>query len=129
MAWPTVAPSPFTRLNTPFGTPAACRTSAKMIAFNGAISLGLSTMVQPAARAGATLHVIWLMGQFHGVMNPQTPIGSRMIRVLPCMCSNSYSPSTAIICFRWPTPVAAWALVASVVGAPISWEIAFAMSS
>jgi len=30
-------------------------------------------MVQPAARAGATLQVIWLIGQFHGVIRPHTP--------------------------------------------------------
>jgi hypothetical protein len=54
-----------------------------MIALSGVISLGLSTIVQPAASAGATLHMIWFMGQFHGVMNPHTPIGSRMISELP----------------------------------------------
>ena len=48
-----------------------------MIAFSGATSVGLSTTVQPAASAGATLHMIWLTGQFHGVIRPQTPIGSR----------------------------------------------------
>jgi len=58
IACPTVGPSPLTRLNTPFGTPAACITSAKMIALSGAISLGFSTIVQPAAMAGATLHMI-----------------------------------------------------------------------
>jgi acyl-CoA reductase-like NAD-dependent aldehyde dehydrogenase len=42
----------------PFGTPAACSTSARMMALSGAISLGFSTMVQPAASAGATLQVI-----------------------------------------------------------------------
>src|SRR5262245_42965476 len=49
LACPTVGPSPLTRLKTPRGTPAACNTSAKMIAFSGAISLGFSTIVQPAA--------------------------------------------------------------------------------
>ena len=57
---------PLTRLNTPFGTPAACITSAQMMAFIGAISLGFSTIVQPAAMAGATLQTIWLIGQFQG---------------------------------------------------------------
>jgi hypothetical protein len=46
-------------------------------------------MVQPTASAGATLQAIWLTGQFHGVMKPQTPIGSRAISVLPCRVSNS----------------------------------------
>ena len=37
-------------------------TSASMKAFSGATSLGLSTTVQPAARAGATLAAIWCSG-------------------------------------------------------------------
>jgi hypothetical protein len=39
IAAPTVGPSPLTRLNTPLGTPAACRISAKISAEKGAISL------------------------------------------------------------------------------------------
>ena len=89
MASPTVGPSPLTRLKTPAGTPASSRISAKMIASSGAISLGLSTMVQPAASAGATLQVIWFCGQFHGVIMPTTPTGSRRISVLPRTSSNS----------------------------------------
>src|SRR5437773_9785542 len=87
-ASPTVGPSPLTRLNTPGGTPASSSTSAKRIAFSGAISDGFSTIVQPAASAGATLQVIWLIGQFHGVMKPQTPTGSRTIAVDPRTSSN-----------------------------------------
>ena len=37
-------------------------------------------MVQPVASAGATLQAIWLIGQFQGVMKPQTPIGSLTMR-------------------------------------------------
>jgi len=59
-----------------------------MMAFSGATSDGLSTMVQPAAMAGATLQTIWLIGQFHGVISPTTPIGSRAIWVRPIMYSN-----------------------------------------
>jgi hypothetical protein len=76
------------RLNTPAGTPAASRISANRIALSGAISVGLSTIVQPAASAGATLQAIWLIGQFHGVIRPHTPIGSRRIRVVPRCSSN-----------------------------------------
>ena len=36
--------------------------SARMKALSGATSLGLSTTVQPAARAGATLATIWWSG-------------------------------------------------------------------
>ena len=49
----------------------------KQIALSGAISLGFRTTVQPVASAGATLEAIWFSGQFHGVISPQTPIGSR----------------------------------------------------
>jgi hypothetical protein len=47
--------------------------SAKIIALNGAPSGGFKAMGQPAANDGATLHVIWLIGQFQGVIRPQTP--------------------------------------------------------
>ena len=57
-ASPTTGPKPVTRLKTPFGSPAAATTSARMKALNGAISEGLSTTVQPAASAGATLSAI-----------------------------------------------------------------------
>jgi hypothetical protein len=59
--------------------------SDQMMASIGASSDGFSTIVQPAANAGRTLQAIWLIGQFHGVIRPHTPIGSRAICVLPCM--------------------------------------------
>ena len=37
--------------------------------------------MQPVASAGATLEATWFSGQFHGVISPQTPIGSR--RTIP----------------------------------------------
>ncbi len=45
-------------------------------------------MVQPAASAGATLHMIWFIGQFHGVMKPHTPMGSLRSVVVPFCSSN-----------------------------------------
>ena len=96
-AVPTVGPSPFTRLNTPGGTPAASRISANRIALNGAISEGFKIIVQPAASAGATLQAIWFMGQFHGVINPQTPTGSRMMREGPRSSSNLNSRKTSSV--------------------------------
>ncbi len=86
---PTPGPSPLMRLNTPAGTPASSRISAKIIASNGAISLGFNTIVQPAASAGATFTEIWFIGQFQGVIRPQTPIASRATRVVPMRSSNS----------------------------------------
>ena len=85
---PMRAPSPWIRLNTPAGTPASCRISARICAENGAYSLGLSTIVQPASSAGATLHSTWFIGQFHGVINAQTPTASFTRWVLPRRFSN-----------------------------------------
>ena len=128
MAWPTPGPSPLTRLKTPAGTPAAAMTSAKTTPLKGAISLGFSTMVQPAASAGRTFSVIWLIGQFHGVMNPQTPIGSRRIIVPPRRSSNSKFSRSRRAVLAMTTPMAACAFVDRLLGAPISAVIASAMS-
>src|SRR5471030_1685363 len=65
-AAPTVAPSPFTKLKTPLGTPASCITRAQIMALKGEYSDGLSTMVHPAASAGMTLAATWFIGQFQG---------------------------------------------------------------
>jgi len=40
------------------------------------ISLGLATTVLPKAKAGANLKVNRYIGRFHGVIIPDTPIGS-----------------------------------------------------
>ena len=58
-------------------------TSVKICAEYGATSEGLSTMVQPVASAGNTLQAIWLIGQFHGVIRPHTPIGSLVTSAAP----------------------------------------------
>jgi hypothetical protein len=41
----------------------------------------LTTAVQPAASAGATLRVIMAAGKFHGVIAAITPIGWRSTRM------------------------------------------------
>ena len=64
-----------TILSTPFGMPARSASSASANAEKGVCSAGFNTIVQPAARAGATLRVIIAFGKFHGVMAAQTPIG------------------------------------------------------
>ena len=97
---------------------------------NGAISEGFSTIVQPQASAGATLQAIWLAGQFQGVIRPQTPTGSRTMRVVPCCFSNSKSLRTPSATMKWPSPAGACcALAIFASGAPISSLIACAMSS
>ena len=73
---PTPAPSPFTKLKTPAGKPASCIISANNKPDKGAISDGFKIIVHPVAKAGITFKAIWLIGQFQGVIKPQTPIGS-----------------------------------------------------
>jgi len=43
------------------------------------ISDGLSTIVLPAASAGASDMIAMKVGEFHGVMTPTTPNGSRSV--------------------------------------------------
>jgi hypothetical protein len=98
------------------------------MALNGASSLGLSTMVHPAASAGATLHAIWLSGQFHGVMRPHTPMASYRTRDRPRGSSNAKSASTRRATRMCAAAAGAWAPRARRVGAPISCVSAVAMA-
>ena len=77
-ASPASSPSPLTRLNTPFGSPASSKISAHRLADSGVNSAGLSTTVQPDASAGASFQLSSMNGVFHGVMRPATPIGLRL---------------------------------------------------
>ena len=81
--------------------------SASTWADSGANSLGLSTMVQPAAIAGATLHITWFIGQFHGVINAHTPAGSRRTVARPSFCSNGNSRAAPSVALAWPRPIGA----------------------
>jgi hypothetical protein len=83
-------------LNTPGGNPASCIISANSMPDSGAISLGFSTAVQPAASAGISFAVIWLMGQFQGVIIAQTPIGSSRTTVLPDALARSHSKRSSV---------------------------------
>ena len=53
---PTSGPAPRTRLATPAGSPASSSARISRMAVDGVSSLGLSTNVLPASRAGATFH-------------------------------------------------------------------------
>lgn len=86
---PTPSPSPFTRLNTPLGTPTLSKISANITAANGVSSDGFNTTVLPAANAAANLSDVWLVGKFHGVTNPATPIASLTTKSSPRCSSNS----------------------------------------
>ncbi len=67
--------SPVTTDSTPAGRPARSASTHSASAEYGVSSEGLTTMVQPAAKAGPTLRVIMAVGKFQGVMAAQTPMG------------------------------------------------------
>ena len=55
---PVVGPSPGTTLITPGGKPTSTASSASRSAVSGVWGSGFSTIVQPAASAGASFHVV-----------------------------------------------------------------------
>ncbi|MNI44297.1 hypothetical protein D3C73_986680 [compost metagenome] len=78
---PTPAGRPVNTLNTPAGMPARSASTASASADSGVISDGLTSTVQPAARAGAHLRVIIALGKFHGVIAATTPTGCLSTRM------------------------------------------------
>ena len=126
---PTTGPKPLTRLKTPAGKPAAWMISVKIMALTGAISLGFNTTVQPAAKAGATLRVIWLRGKFQGVMQPTTPIGSRTTKELPTFSSQRKARATLAALPQLNIGPPTWIILAILIGMPTSRAMAVAISS
>ena len=76
---PASSPNPVTTLKTPSGKPARSTSAANSNVEAGACSAGLTTNVQPAASAGASFQLINSIGEFHGVIAPTTPTGSRSV--------------------------------------------------
>ena len=74
-----VVPSPVRTLSTPAGNPTSRASSPRRSALSGVCSAGFSTVVQPAASAGAIFHAAIISGKFHGTIWPQTPTGSRRV--------------------------------------------------
>ena len=64
-----------TTLRTPAGRPASSISAATASAVSGVSAAGLSTIVQPAASAGAILRVAMAAGKFQGVTSTLTPTG------------------------------------------------------
>src|SRR6202000_2923901 len=62
-------------LSPPAGSPARSARRPRASAVSGVCSAGLSTIVLPAASAGAALRVIIAAGRVHGVMAAVTPTG------------------------------------------------------
>ena len=67
--------TPNTTLSTPAGRPASAKACASTNEDMGVSSEGLSTMVQPAARAGAILRAGKMAGKFQGVKAATGPSG------------------------------------------------------
>src|ERR1039457_4286141 len=89
-----VSRSPQITLNTPGGRNSAISSAISSVDA-GVVSAGLSTMVLPAAMAGAHFQTAIIIGKFHGVTAAQTPIGSRrMNEVNPDMYSPAERPSS-----------------------------------
>ena len=61
------------------GTPASTASSASRSVEVGVISDGFTTIVLPAASAGKSFQPSSTSGEFHGVIAPTTPIGSRTV--------------------------------------------------
>src|SRR5579883_740678 len=79
-ASPATAPYPVTTLTTPGGISASAITRRMNSSSDAEVySDGLMTTVQPAASAGASFQPASIRGEFHGVMNAQTPTGSRSV--------------------------------------------------
>ena len=70
-------------LSTPPGSPACSSTRASASIDRGVCWAGLTTIVQPAAIAGAILRVPMAIGKFHGVTNTHGPTGWRIVRIRP----------------------------------------------
>src|SRR5881628_576924 len=86
-------------LNTPRGSPATSVMRAIASAVSGVAEAGLSTTVQPAARAGAILRVTIVAGKFQGVTAATGPIGCRSTQVrLPACGDGTHSPVTRRAC-------------------------------
>ena len=79
---PTISGTPTTTLRTPSGRPARLASSASAMADRGVSSAGLTTIGQPAARAGPALRKIIADGKFHGVIAAATPAGWRRVSSL-----------------------------------------------
>lgn len=69
-----------TTLTTPAGSPDSDSTSASANIESGVCSAGFTTLVQPAASAGAILRAPMAIGKFHGVMSRLGPTGCLVTR-------------------------------------------------
>ena len=92
-------PLSVTTLITPFGNDFTSEKIFDKKAFTCAVCEGnFTTVVVPAAKAGASERIINTTGEFHGAITPATPIGSRKtMEKLPAFGSSArpYSVRTS----------------------------------
>src|SRR5581483_3599537 len=69
----TASLSPWTTLNTPSGSPAACSSSARRTLADGSFSDGFSTNELPQAMAIGNIHSGTMAGKLNGVIPAHTP--------------------------------------------------------
>ena len=74
---PTTAPGPVTIEKTPGGSSASTMHSASLTEHIAVEDAGVQTTALPAASAGAMSSAGIVYGQFHGVITPMTPRGTR----------------------------------------------------
>ena len=79
-AAPATAPVPVTTFTTPGGKPARANSGTSSSSEADVYSLGLATMVLPAASAGASFQVARSSGEFQGAIAATTPTGSRTVK-------------------------------------------------
>jgi hypothetical protein len=73
------SPAPVTTFRTPGGKPASSARRSVSTMLAAACSDGLTTIVFPAASAGAIEYIVSSTGEFQGTMIPTTPSGSRSV--------------------------------------------------
>ena len=80
-ASPASSPSPATTFTTPGGKPASTNSAHAASTEHDACSAGLSTTQLPAVSAAATFAENNDSGEFHGMITPITPMGSRRVKL------------------------------------------------
>ena len=77
---------------TPSGSPASSSSSPRRSAVRGVCSAGFNTDVLPHASAGPSFHAAISSGKFHGMICPQTPTGSRSVKLKYASSDGFVSP-------------------------------------
>ena len=78
-AAPARRPKPGRMLTTPGGRSRSSISEANASADTGVSSAGLRTIALPPASAGQSFHASMISGEFHGMIAPTTPTGSRRV--------------------------------------------------